>query len=263
MTRTLLPTAGLLLLLAGPAPGEVKTKTIAYEHDGTKLKGYLAYDNAVKGKRPGVLVVHEWWGLNEFAKKRAEALAKLGYVAFAPDMYGDGKTTEHPKEAKAMADKVRENVKSWRARAAAGLKVLKEQEQTDGKKLAAIGYCFGGSTALQLAYTGEDLSAVVTFHAALPAPSADEAKKIKAKLLICHGAADPFIPEDAIAKFRKALEGAKADYQFISYGGAQHSFTVPGIDKVGVKGLSYQERADTRSWRAMQAHFREALGGKK
>jgi len=261
--RTFLLTAGLGLLLSGPARAEVKTKTIDYEYGGTKLKGYLAYDDAVKGKRPGVLVVHEWWGLNEYAKKRAEALAKLGYVAFAPDMYGNGKTTEHPKEAREMATKVRENVKTWRGRAEAGLKVLKEQEQTDGKKLAAIGYCFGGSTVLQLAYTGADLAAVVTFHAALPAATADEAKKIKAKLLICHGAVDPFIPEDAITKFKKALEDGKADYQFVSYGGAQHSFTVPGIDKVGVKGLSYNERADKRSWRAMQAHFREALGGKK
>lgn len=261
--RLTLLTAAAALLLTGAAPAEVKTRTVTYDHDGTKLKGYLAYDDAVQGKRPGVLVVHEWWGLNDYARRRAEQLAKLGYVAFAPDMYGDGKVTEHPKEASQMAAKVRENVKAWRGRAAAGLKVLKDQPQTDGKKLAAIGYCFGGSTALQLAYSGEDLAVVVTFHAALPTPTAEEAKKIKARLQVHHGAVDPFIPEEAVAKFKKALEAAGTDYVFISHGGAQHSFTVPGIDKVGVKGLRYDERADRRSWRAMRAMFDEVFAAKK
>jgi dienelactone hydrolase len=249
---------------AGLARAEVKTKTVAYEHDGVKLKGYLAWDDAAKGKRPGVLVVHEWWGLNDHARHSARRLARLGYVAFAPDMYGEGKTTKHPKEAGQMAMAVRKNVKAWRGRAAAGLKVLTDQENVDAKKLAAIGYCFGGSTALQLAYTGADLAAVVTFHGAPVVPDEDEAKAVKAKLLVCHGADDPFIQEANMQKLRSALGAAKVDYEVIYYGGAQHSFTVPGVDKVGVKGLAYDEKADRRSWQAMKNLFREVFEpGKK
>jgi dienelactone hydrolase len=142
--------AGALILLftAGSAGAAVKTKEIDYEHDGTKFKGFLAYDDAGIGKRPGVLVVHDWWGLNDYAKKRAAMLAELGYVAFCPDMYGNGQVTEHPKEAGKMAQTVRMNIETWRGRAQAGLKVLQSQEVVDGERLAAIGYCFGGSTAL-------------------------------------------------------------------------------------------------------------------
>lgn len=255
-----------LALVAGNAAlarAEVKTKTISYEYDGVTLKGHLAWDDAVKGKRPGILVVHEWWGLNDYARKRADMLAELGYVAFACDMYGEGKSTEHPKEAREMATAARKNVKVWQGRARAGLKVLKDQEQVDTSKLAAIGYCFGGSTALQLAYTGADLAAVVTFHAALPVADAEQAKAIKAKLMICHGAMDKFIPEETILKFRAALEGAKVDYTMIYFGGAVHSFTVKGVDKKGVPGLAYNAAADRRSWAAMQFMFREVFGARK
>lgn len=248
---------------AALARAEVKTKTITYAYDGVTLKGHLAWDDAVRGKRPGILVVHEWWGLNDYARKRAEMLAGLGYVAFACDMYGEGKTTEHPKEAGQMATAVRKNVKVWQGRAQAGLKVLKDQEQVDPAKLAAIGYCFGGSTALQLAYTGADLAAVVTFHAALPVADAEQAKAIKAKLLICHGALDKFIPEKTILGFRAALEGAKVDYTMVYFGGAVHSFTVKGVDKKGVPGLAYNAAADRRSWAAMQFLFREVFGPRK
>ena len=158
------------VLLCQAARAEVKTETILYKHGDQTFKGVIAYDDAAKGKRPGVLVVHEWWGLNDYARKRAEQLAGMGYVAFACDMYGDGKTTEHPKEAGEMAGMVRKNLKDWLGRAEAGLKVLRDHPQTDGTRLAAIGYCFGGSTALQLAYVGADLKAVVTFHGALPTP---------------------------------------------------------------------------------------------
>jgi dienelactone hydrolase len=255
----------LAVLLACPAiaHAEVKSKTITYTHDGTTFKGYLAWDDAIKGKRPGVLVIHEWWGLNDYARKRADQLAGLGYVAFACDMYGDGKTTEHPKEAGEFAGTVRKNVKNWQGRAQAALKVLKEQDTVDTDKLAAIGYCFGGSTALQLAYTGADLKAVATFHAALPVPEADQAKAIKAKLLICHGAADKFIPEDVITKFRGALEDAKVDYEMIYFGGAKHSFTVQGVDKKGVEGLAYNAEAERRAWEALQGLLREVIGGTK
>lgn len=263
MRKLYLLAAVLCVANVPAAQAEVKTKAVAYMYDGVKLKGYLAWDDAIKGKRPGVLVVHEWWGLNDYARKRAEQLAGLGYVAFCPDMYGEGKTTEHPKEAGEMAGEVRKNIKTWQGRALAGLKILQDNELVDTKRIAAIGYCFGGSTALQLAYSGADLVAVVTFHAALPVPEPEQAKAIKGKVMICHGAADSFIPEATIQKVRSALEDAKVDYQMIYYGGAQHSFTVAGVDKVGVKGLSYNAHADKRSWQDMQQMFDEVFGGKK
>jgi dienelactone hydrolase len=245
------------------AHAEVKTKTVTYTYKGTTLKGHLAWDDAVTGKRPGILVVHEIWGLNDHARQRAEQLAKLGYVAFACDMFGEGKVTEHPKEAFEMGGTLRKNIELWQGRAQAGLKVLQDNEMVDGKKLAAIGYCFGGSTALQLAYSGADLAAVVTFHAALPVPEESQAKAIKAKVLICHGAADPLIPEETIQKMRAALEKAKVDYEMDYYGGAVHSFTVPGADKKGIKGLAYNAEADKRSWAHMRQLFAEVFGAKK
>jgi dienelactone hydrolase len=159
-----------------------------------------------------------------------------------------------------MATLVRKNVKVWQGRAQAGFKVLRDNEHVDGKRLAAIGYCFGGSTALQLAYSGADLSAVVTFHAALPVPDAEQAGAIKAKLMICHGALDKFIPEETILKFRAALESAKVDYQMIYFGGAVHSFSVPGADKHNIPGIAYNGEADRRSWRYMQDRFGEVFG---
>ena len=213
---------------------EIKTETIPYKVGDTECRGYLAYDDSIEGKRPGVLVVHEWWGLNDYAKQRTEELAKLGYVAFAADIYGEGKTTEHPADAGKMAGEVRANVDQWRKRAQAALEVLKAQPQCDTEKLAAIGYCFGGATALQLAYTGADLEAVATFHGALPAATAEEAKQIKAELQINHGADDPMIGADAVAAFKKPLDEAGVKYEFIAYPGAVHSFTVPTADEVGI-----------------------------
>jgi dienelactone hydrolase len=252
------------LVALGPAAlaarAEVKTKEVTYSHGGVTFKGHLAWDDAIKGKRPGVLVVHEWWGLNDHARKRAEELAKLGYVAFACDMYGEGKVVDHPDDAGKMATEVRKNLETWQGRAKASLKVLQDHELVDGKKLAAIGFCFGGSTALQLAYTGADLSVVVTFHAAIPDTKPEQAKAVKARLLICHGAVDPFVPDTKLQAARAAWEEAKVDYAMLYLGGAAHSFTVPDIDKKGVKGLSYNAEADRRSWAAMQYFFREAFG---
>jgi dienelactone hydrolase len=250
--------AGFVLLgTVPPAFGEVRTKEVEYSHNALKLKGYFAWDDAVAGKRPGVLVVHEWWGLNDYARSRARQLAELGYVALAVDMYGEGRTTEHPQEAGQMAAKVRENVKDWRERGLAGLKVLQGHELVDANRLAAIGYCFGGSTVLQLAYSGADLDGVVSFHGAL-SPAEPEAKgKIKAKVLVCHGAADTFIPDDAVLKFRSSLDAAGADYQIVYYSGARHSFTNPDADAKGIDGLKYDKTADQRSWRHMRDLFAE------
>ena len=238
----------------------VQTKTISYKVGDLECQGFLAWDDAVKDARPGVLVVHEWWGLNDYARGRAKQLAELGYVAFACDMYGEGKNVDHPKEAGEMATKVRANVDDWRKRATAALEVLKSQPQCDKSKLAAMGYCFGGSTALQLAYTGADLKAVATFHAALPAPTAAEAKAIKARLLICNGADDSFITADTIKKFRDPLDAAKVNYEFISYTGAHHSFTVADSDRHGDANMKYNKTADEESWKALKKLLNETLG---
>lgn len=245
-------------LSAATASAAVKTQVIEYEANGTKLKGYLAYDDSKSGKRPGVLVFHEWWGLNEYAKKRADMLAELGYVAFAADMFGDGKTTEHPMEAQKFATAVRSNLDTWLGRARAALKVLKAQPQVDDGKIGAIGYCFGGSTALQLALAGEDIDAVAAFHAGLPPATPEQAKKVKAKILLAQGGADANIPAEANKKFAETLKNAGVDIRLEMYPGATHSYTVPGIEK-RVPQFKYDAAADKKSWEQMQALFREAF----
>lgn len=247
------------LALAAFAQAEVRTKTIEYQVGDQTFQGYLAYDDSLDGARPGVLVFHEWWGLNEFAKQRAEQLAKLGYVAFAADMYGDGKVVTHPQDAGAMASKVRENVDNWRERAIVALDLLKKQPQCDRDRLAAIGYCFGGSTALQLAYTGADLDAVVTFHAALPSPTKEQAEAIEAQVLVCHGAEDKFISAESIETFKTRLNEADVKLNFVSFPGAVHSFTVKDAGKHNNPGMQYDQAADEKSWQLMQELFRETL----
>jgi dienelactone hydrolase len=250
----------VVALVPSLAHAKVVTKTVTYKDAGTELKGFFAWDDAKSGKRPGILVVHEWWGLDEYAKMRAKKLAELGYVAFALDMYGEGKVTEHPKTAGQWAGMIRSNQKAWQQRGLAGLKVLKGHELVDSSKLAAIGYCFGGSTALQFAYSGADVKAVVTFHAALPTPTAEHAKQIKARIVVCHGAIDNFIGKEAIEKFQAALSKAKVDWEMIAYGGAVHSFTVPGADKRNIPGIAYNKNADERSWRQMRLVFGDVFG---
>jgi dienelactone hydrolase len=250
----------ILFLAPIPAEAAVKTETVSYKVGTKTFKGFLAWDDAFSGKRPGVLIFPEWWGLNDYAKKRAEQLAGMGYVAFAADMYGDGQTTEHPKDAGAMAGAVRKDTKDWEGRARAALKVLRDYPKVDDKKLAAIGYCFGGSTALLLSYGGADIAAAVSFHGALIVPDQQQLKAIKAKILICHGAIDSFIPEETAQKTRAALESGHVDYEMIYFGGAQHSFTNPGADKHGLDGIRYNANADHRSWAAMSDLFREVFG---
>jgi len=253
----------VILLTVGVVRAEVRTRTVTYTYGGVTFQGHLAWNDAVQGKRPGVLVVHEFWGLNDYARKRAEQLARLGYVAFAADMYGGAKHTEHPQDAARMAGEVRKNTAVWQGRARAALKVLADDEHVDPTKLAAIGYCFGGSTALELAYSGADLKAVATFHAALPIPTEEQARAIKGQVLINHGAADAFIPEETCQKFRAVLGAAKVPYEFIYYGGAVHSFTVPGSENVGNKNMAYNARADRRSWQSMLDLFKDAFGERR
>ncbi len=249
-------------LAAGAAPAAVKTETVEYEHAGTKLKGYLAYDDAAPGKRPGVIVFPEWWGLNDYAKTRARQLAAMGYVAFAADLYGDGKVIDlaHPEDAKGMATSLRANQGVWRGRAAAAFQQLAARPNVDATKIAAIGYCLGGSTALQLAYTGADLKAVTTFHAGLPTPTAAEAAAMKAKVLVCHGGADPAVPMKAVIDLKTAMDGAKKPLEVVSYAGVVHSFTSPDADKVGNPAMKYDKEADEDSWKRMSALFRQELG---
>jgi dienelactone hydrolase len=249
-----------LVIGAGTAGAAVKTKEIEYEFDGTKLKGVLAFDDEAKGKQPGVIVFHEWWGLNDYAKKRAEQFAGLGYIAFAADMYGEGKVVDHPKEAGKMAQAVRTNMKAWQGRAESALKVLQSQENVEKDKIAAIGYCFGGSTALILAASGAPIKAVSTFHAALPPLTDEQAKMITARILVNHGADDGFISQDSIDKFKAALDKAGVKYHFESFPGAVHSFTVKEADKHEIKGMAYNEAADKKSWQMMLDLFKETLG---
>lgn len=251
-----------LVVLFGTLPGAgslqavVRTEIVEYQDGGTTCKGFLAWDDAIEGKRPGVLVVHEWWGLNDYARGRAKQLAALGYVAFAADMYGDGKVTEHPQEAGKMATEIRNNLAGWRKRARLALEVLTQQATCDASRLAAIGYCFGGSTVLQLALDGADLDAVVTFHGALTVPTPEEAKRVRGTILVCHGAQDNFIPEQTIQEFRGAMDAANADWSMIYYAHAKHGFTVPENGE-GKGGMAYDQHADKRSWQAMRDLFAE------
>lgn len=251
---------GMFAMFAASARADVKVEVVEYKHGDTALKGYLAYNPEIKGKRPGILVIHEWWGVNDYAQSRAKQLAEMGYIAFACDMYGGGATTTDPKQAGEMAGKVRKDTKVWRERAAAGLRVLTDNPNVDATKLGAIGYCFGGTTALQMACAGQDLKAVVSFHGSLFTPTAEEAKAIKGKVLVCNGAADTFITAEDRDGFVKALEGARVDYVFVDYAGAVHAFTNPDAGKAGMKGVAYDEKADKRSWAHMKQMFDEALG---
>lgn len=247
----------VVLLAAEAASAKVVTETIEYQDGDAQLQGFLAYDDAAEGPRPGVLVVHEWWGLNDYARDRAKQLAELGYVAFALDMYGKGKLAEHPREASKWASEIRENLQQWQARAQAGLEVLKGRDEVDQDRLAAIGYCFGGATVCQLAYAGVGLQGVVSFHGSLPAPTTEQADQIDARLLICHGAEDPFVPKEQVAIFQNALQEADAQWQMIIYSDAEHSFTNPGADEREINGLGYNEAADKASWEHMKVFFDE------
>lgn len=249
-------------LAVGTARAEVKTKTVVTVHDGVTCKGHLAWDDAQTGKRPGILVVHEWWGLNADAKSRAEQLAKLGYVAFAADMYGEGKVVSTPKEAGMLAQGLRKDAAKWEGRARAALKVLQDHPDVDAKKLASIGYCFGGSTSLMLANVDAGVAAVVSFHGSPIAPTPEQAKAVKARILVCNGADDAAIPPEALVKLKIAYDAGKAYCRVVNYPGARHSFTVRDADTRGIDNIRYNEAADRQSWADMLAHFRETFGAK-
>jgi dienelactone hydrolase len=236
---------------------EVVYKIVEYREGNTVLEGLSVYDDSVAGKRPGVLVVHQWKGLGEYEKKRAEMLAGLGYNVFAADIYGKGVRHQDAKDAAAEAGKYKEDRALLRARVQSALGVLKQDKLTDSRRIAAIGYCFGGTTVLELARSGAELSGVVSFHGGLNTPMPEDAKNIKAKVLALHGADDPFVPPKEVTDFENEMRKAGVDWQLIAYGGAVHSFTDWNAGADNSKGAAYNERADHRSWEAMKQFFGE------
>jgi dienelactone hydrolase len=253
--------AAALLALAGAARAEVKTKVIDYTQGETQLQGFLAWDAAAQGKRPGVLVIHEAWGENQHARDQAVRLAKAGYVGFALDMYGKGKVTKHLDDAKAFMAEASKDPAVMRARFEAAKSVLEQQPQVDRTRNGAVGYCFGGSVALRMARAGEDLAAVATFHAAIPSTDQPVAGEVKPRILINTGGADPLIPKAQLDAFVRQMKDAGANISVITYPNAKHSFTNPEAGSAGMDALGYDAEADRQSWSASMKMFKEAFKG--
>lgn len=255
----------LIFVCSIVARAEIVGKSIEYTANGDTLKGYIAYDDAVKGKRPGILVVHEWWGFNDYARRRADMLAKLGYVGFALDMYGEGRTAEHPDNAAKFSSEVMKNFPVMKQRFMAAMEQLKMNDRVDPSRIGAIGYCFGGGVVLNMARAGVDLDGVVTFHGSLASVTEPKKGDVKAKILVCNGAADKFTTEEDINKFKEQMKAAGADFTFINYPGAIHSFTNPASTALGKKfnlPLAYNKSADEKSWEDMKQFFHKVFAGK-
>jgi dienelactone hydrolase len=235
----------------------IKTETVEYRDGDTVLEGYLAYNDTLEGKRPAVLIVHEWTGLGGYVKRRAKQIAELGYVAFAVDIYGRGVRPANAQEAAKQAGIYRSDRQLMRRRAIAGLERVKKYPFVDPNRIAAIGYCFGGGVALELARSGADIKGVVSFHGNLDTPNPEDAKNIKAKVLVLHGADDPHVPPEQVAAFQKEMRDAKVDWQMVFYGNAVHSFTNPDSGNDPSRGAAYNKKADVRSWQAMKDFFKE------
>jgi len=240
----------------------LETKSVSFMADGKELLGHLAWDTEIEGERPGVLVFPEWWGLNDYIKKRTEQVASLGYFAMGVDMYGNGKTADHPEEAGSLMNGVLGDLDLLKSRVEAAYQALRNEELTDSNRMGAIGYCFGGALVLNMARFGMDLQGVVSFHGALDSMQKPGPGEVKAKILVCHGAADQFIPDEAIVNFKKEMEEASADFEFVDYQGALHGFTNPAADERGKAfnlPLAYDEKADLQSWQAMESHFEKVF----
>ena len=235
------------------------TETLIYRDGDLELHGYLATPEGA-GRRPGILVVPEIWGLDQNPRRRAEMLAELGYVALAVDMYGGGKVVDSLEAGMAEIGEMRADPAKLRARAKAGLDTLAARAEVDPERLAAIGYCFGGFVALELARMGAPIAGAVSFHGALETGAPAQPGTVSAKVLVCHGSGDPLVPPEQVAGFQKEMEAAGADWQFIAYGGAVHSFAIPGSDAHGIPGVAYHGPSDRRSWAAMRAFFGEIFG---
>ncbi|MEN0020178.1 MAG: dienelactone hydrolase family protein [Planctomycetota bacterium] len=249
------------------AAAEIVRTEVEYAHDGVVMKGVLVYDDELVSAgdpKPGIAVFSEWWGRNDYSEQRAEMLAELGYVALAADMYGVGedgepRTADDVPGAQALAGELYSDLEVMRGRAAAALDVLRAHELVADGKLGAMGYCLGGTVALELARSGADVQAVVSFHGNLATEMPADAGDIDASVLVCHGAVDPFVPDEQVDAFKAEMESAGVDYQFIAYAGAVHSFTNVAADDYGIPGAGYDEDADRRSWQHMQLVFDEAF----
>lgn len=262
--------AALLLCLMFTLPmfAEVKTQEVTYKDGETVMTGYLAFDPHklpnpgahVVDKAPAVLIVHQWMGLTDYEKGRAKQLAELGYIVFALDIYGTDDSPTNMQEAGKASGKFKNDRKLFRKRLNLGLDQLKQVEAVDTKRIAAIGYCFGGTGVLELARSGADVAGVVSFHGGLDAPTPEDAKNIKAKVLICHGADDPFVSREGIDAMKKSFNDAKVDWQMIEYSGAVHSFTQPMAGDDNARGAAYNAKADKRSWVHMRVFFKEVIG---
>jgi dienelactone hydrolase len=242
---------GLGLLLALPTHAAVKGEEIEYSADGVTLKGYIAYDDSISGKRPGVLVVHEWWGHNAYARKRADTLAGMGYTALAVDMYGDGQQADHPDDAKKFMQAVVSNMDSAKARFLAGLETLRQQDSVDADKTAAVGYCFGGGIVLAMARLGVEINGVASFHGSLGTQNPAQAGVVKTKVFVANGEADKMVPPEQVEGFKQEMETAGVAFEYHGYPGVQHSFTNPDADALAAKfnmPLAYDEQADKDSW---------------
>ncbi len=250
----------LALMITTIVQAKVIGKTVEYSADGVTLKGYLAYDNAITGKRPGIIVVHEWWGLTDYPKMRADMLAKLGYVAFAADMYGNGLTADNPADAGKYAGESMKSPDTLKDKFQAALDILKKDEHVDPTKIAAIGYCYGGGVVLNMASAGLDLRGIVSFHGTLAAVKPPEKGNVKARVLVCAGGADKFNAEKDIEAFKTEMKNAGVKLKYYSYKGAKHAFTNPDATKLGKKfniPIAYNKKADKESWTAMKKFFKE------
>lgn len=257
MKRTLLAIC-LVLVCATAGHAEVRGQEVQYYADGMAMQGYLAYDNGIEGKRPGILVVHEWWGHNTYARNRARMLAEIGYTALAVDMYGNGKTAAHPDEAGAFAGEVRKNLPLAQKRFIAALELLKQHPTVNAEHIAAIGYCFGGGIVLEMARAGLDLDGVVSFHGSLSTANPARPGVVKARVLVLNGADDKFTTEEQITHVKEEMKAAGVDYKFINYPGAQHSFTNPEADSFAKQfnmPIAYNAEADKQSWQEMRNFF--------
>jgi dienelactone hydrolase len=249
--------AVLLCFLPSFARADIVTESIDYEHNGVKFTGTIAYDNASEGKKPGILVVHDWMGHGPFSIGKAKDLAKLGYVGFAIDMYGTGVKPKNVQEASKLAGTIKSDRQLMRGRAQAALDVLKKHPRVDASKTAAIGFCFGGTTALELARSGTDISGVVSFHGGLETSTPATANIVKAKILALHGADDPFVPVKEVNDFQKEMQSAKCNWELVAYGNAVHSFTNQAAGTDNSKGAAFNAQANARSWDAMKRFFAE------
>ncbi|MCW3092166.1 MAG: dienelactone hydrolase family protein [Ferruginibacter sp.] len=250
--------ASLVSLKAQSKASSIKGEEVTYSDGTTALKGYVAYNEKQSGKRPAIIVVPEWWGNNEYTRKRARMLAELGYIAIAADMYGDGKLGSNPSEAQALATPFYKDPQLGKSRIEAAIKKVVSYPQADAQKIAAIGYCFGGSMVLNAAKMGENLKGVVSFHGGLATVPARPGVT-KAKILVCHGGADKFISDADIKNFKNNLDSIKVPYTFKTYEGATHAFSNPAATATGKKfnmPIEYNEAADKQSWKDMQAFFK-------